>query len=641
MTNAALTFLLVLVYLAKSAVALAAAVGAGWLAWRCLRWRTDIPVRLSSGFVDDDADLVFSRTDIPVCLSAVSVDRQECLSYADAILQLAISAVLGLGLFGAVMVVTGLLGLWHPIWVGAMVFSCATAGVWRCWCAWRSVRSAPLLIQPAAAFAAPRPLFWVLTAICAAAAANTLLGALAPDAQQDSLWYHLSCARAWVWWGRLDAWPEVFPSNYALHGSALYSIALMLGDEIDCSLLYALEGFLCFSVAALFARRWFGPLAGLWTWLLCATAYGTNVWFVPINTGAELTVAMFATAGLLLAVEAGFGARSVPRGGLWLASGLLTGFAVATKLTALGYAMAPWLVLLAVAMVRRRVGWKSAMGAVALACVPFALWAVRSAWLGSGNPFFPMFRDWMPMKESFREAAVAAGGGGGGGRLDIHAISPAGALEALRTLPDKLRFAVAERSPGFALHGAAIAAMFVARDARLRALGAVAAVQWGVYIWTAGQSETSKYFAMSYPAIFVAVGAGMSWLGARREVSPVLRHGGLAAVAWALAWTYGSKQVEWGGYETVAWGYRPVLTAEDRMQYLETKPFGLENIRLYDELNRTLPRDAVVQFVSPTYPFYLNRRYFWRDPTEAAGEVEIKPGVSHVIEQGRVRTLAR
>ncbi|PKO18663.1 hypothetical protein CVU37_04560 [candidate division BRC1 bacterium HGW-BRC1-1] len=608
MTNAALTFLLVLVYLAKSAVALAAAVGAGGQVLARLR---------------GEKPFVWSPA-----------------------LDLAVCAVLGLGLLGAVMVVTGLAGIWHPVWVGALVLACAAGGAWRMWGdrkSWRSQRQEAQTSLPKAATTAsdaPRWLLWLIGLLCAAAALNTLLGALAPDAQQDSLWYHLSCARAWIWWGRLDAWPEVFPSNYALHGSVLYSIALMLGDEIDCSLLYALEGFLCFSVAALFARRWFGAVAGAWTWLLCATAYGANVWFVPINTGAELTVAMFATAGLLVAVEAGFGAGEARRNAaLWMLSGVLTGFAVATKITALGYGLAPWLVLLAVAVVRRRVGWKMAAGAVALACLPFALWAVRSATLGSGNPFFPMFREWMPMNESFSAAVAAAGAGGGGGRLDIHAFSPAGALEALRAVPDKLNFAVAERSPGFVLHAAVVLALFAVRDARLRALGAVALVQWVVYIWTAGQSETIKYFAMCYPAVFVAVGAGMAWLGARREVSPTLRYGGLAAVAAALAWTYGSKQVQWGGYETVAWGYRPVLTAEDRLSYLETKPFGLDLIRQYDELNRTLPRDAVVQFVSPTYPFYLNRRFYWRDPIEAEGGVQIKPGVTHVIENGVVREL--
>lgn len=527
----------------------------------------------------------------------------------------------GLGWLGFLALLAGLIRLLTPTVMKVILGSSLVYGIYRLRSELRGLSSKSFVWNRL-----PR-LYFGLIALSILAGLNVILGALAPDAAQDSLWYHLACARAWLWWHAPYAWPTVYPSAHTTHASLLYAFCLSWGDEIDCSLLYAATGFFTFAIAAHYASEWYGSRAAVWTWFLCATAYATYVWFVPINTGNDLTAAMFATAGILGTISflTRCPSNNIRRIELRFAA-LALGWGSVTKLTVAGYALLPvWMLLVLVYLAKLWrnghgktniaghnivcIGMKELFGFLALSLFPFFLWSLRNLSYGSGSPFFPMFRDLLPVKPEFeivrRNMAINT----------LYPLSLHGGLSALASLPSKLQYAAMARSPGFLLHAAVVftSLIFGRRDPRYRLAGILCAMQWVVYIWSVGFNETIKYFAVIFAPAFVFLSPLFVKFEDLASISRELRQLSLGAVAVLLAGIYAMRQWEWSNFETVAWGYRPILSHDDRLRYLCTKPYQLVNIYLYDYVNKTLPKDATVLFPDNAYPFYVNRRYLWCD----------------------------
>ncbi|MCX7717645.1 MAG: hypothetical protein N2111_04475, partial [Candidatus Sumerlaeaceae bacterium] len=400
------------------------------------------------------------------------------------------------------------------------------------------------IAQRGSAATAPvaQPLSWLQIALvvaCALAAINVTLNALAPDCQMDSLWYHLSVARAWVEWDCFDAFATVFPSNYSLLHSVLYAIALTMGDEIHCALINGLCGFICFGSAALYSRLWFGRPAAVWCWYLCATAYAAHTWFAPFHTGSDLPVAMFSTTGLLTAVHvlfglpAGAGASGQVRQSqrLWCLSGFLLGCALAVKITTLGYMIPAWFGLCLWAVWRRpHLRWATP-AALALTLLPFLPWAVRSALYGCGNPIYPLARWWLPVREGWEILLRNPS------HLSVFPPTWQGLLQSMEFWPQKFQHMAYTRSPGFILHAAVVSAL-VLRHPLARVFGAIALAQWGAQFWTVGTNELARYFAQCFPVIFPAVAGAVAWFEDRAPVSRPIRMLALSAFAVSVAVPY-------------------------------------------------------------------------------------------------------
>jgi hypothetical protein len=456
---------------------------------------------------------------------------------------------------------------------------------------------------------------WTLVGACVLAGVNVSLNALAPDCQMDSLWYHLSLARSWVEWDHFGAYAAVFPSNYSLLHSVLYAVALVCGDEIHCSLIYGLCGFVCFVVAAGYAGLWFGLRAGLWTWYLCATAFAAHVWFAPVHAGADLPVAMFSTAGMLTALHVvshgmrgdrpGLTGREARR--LWLLSGFLLGCALATKITTLGYFIVPWLGLCGWAFWKRPDLRRAMPGALALTVLPFVPWALRSGFHGCGNPLYPLAREWLPVREGWEVLLRSPG------HLSIFHPSLSGLAQALQMFPEKIHYMSHTRSPGFIIHAAVIAGL-LARRPVVRATGAVVLLQWAAQFWTTGFNELARYFAQCFPMVFPVAGWALVRFGEWERVSRAVRALSLAAFAVLVGLPYVQRQIECGAHGKVPWPYRPILTVEDKRAYLSGRECDLVNYPLYEWINAHTPRDAVILMGNIGFPFYIERRYLWADP---------------------------
>ncbi|MGC8741465.1 MAG: hypothetical protein ACP5UB_08410 [Candidatus Sumerlaeaceae bacterium] len=573
------TFLLLLAYAGRAIVILTGAFGVGWLCTRS------------------------SASLLPRSIAVVQTIAH------------------GFGMLGLVALLLGLTRALSPTVLQVVLFMATAAFVAVAWRARLSFRFASLPLGFSMRQLSSH--HWLIITVSALCLANVTIGALAPDASQDSLWYHLSCARAWLHWHAPYAWPTVYPSGYNLHGSLLYAYALSIGDEIDCSILYAVFGLLTFTGVAAYARDWFGWRAALWGWFLCATAYATYVWFVPINTGSDLMAAMFATLGVLAALDTLRYDDDHPRHRAQRnAAAWLLGWGVVTKLTVLGYVLLPVAAVLVVNTLgmpmrsvpaEHRSGAKVWQGAIdfllflCIAAIPLLVWSVRSIFYGAGNPFFPLFRDLLPLKPEFaltrRNLAINT----------MYPLSLQGFAEVCRNIPNKLTYAMVARSPGVLFHASLGLGLIVSRHKLWRAIGVIAVLQWVVFFWSRGFCETIKYFSVCFPAAFVFVAARVAHFEESSLATPALKRFALLAGIMLLSYIYAARQIEWGHYKTINWPYRPILRHKERLVYLSTKPYQLENIWLYDAANQLLPSHATVLFPDSAYPFYLNRKYIWVD----------------------------
>jgi len=154
---------------------------------------------------------------------------------------------------------------------------------------------------------------------------------------------------------------------------------------------------------------------------------------------------------------------------------------------------------------------------------------------------------------------------------------------------------------------------FLIHDQRWRKFAFLAALQSIVFFWTVGFNETVKYFAVAYPVAFLFVGVALTHFESLNLLRPPLRIIVCLVFAAIVLSGYVWRQHEWAQSHTIQWHYRPILDRSERLQYLSTKIYQLNNIYLYDTLNRILPQDAVLLFPDNTYPFYVDRRFLWTD----------------------------
>jgi hypothetical protein len=75
---------------------------------------------------------------------------------------------------------------------------------------------------------------------------------------------------------------------------------------------------------------------------------------------------------------------------------------------------------------------------------------------------------------------------------------------------------------------------------------------------------------------------------------------------------YTRQQITFASIPAVHWPFRPVVTTEDRLQWLEHTADGLHS-EYYQMLDEALPRDAFVLLPDSRGPFYLNRKAAWCD----------------------------
>jgi len=308
--------------------------------------------------------------------------RAESHSYAE---EIPLAVALGMGLLAYLMLAAGLLGCLRP-WVGiALVALLAVLGL-------------PHVARLARhILAAARTTKWRWSALplllfLAAAAALTLVGALAPstDLDYDGLVYHLAVPKIYIADGRIHSIPWLSHSNFPFNLEMLYLLGLLLQGQSLAKLFHFGCGWLMIGAIFAFGRRWWGARAG-WLGAAIFVAIPLVAWQM-VSAYNELAFALYA----FLAIHAlsrwleGRG-KSEGDGWLWVAA-IMCGLALGVKMLAAAVLLFS-VIALVWALIRRAAGPRAVIRIIAFCALALAVaspWYIKS-YCWTGNLVYPFF----------------------------------------------------------------------------------------------------------------------------------------------------------------------------------------------------------------------------------------------------------
>jgi hypothetical protein len=293
-----------------------------------------------------------------------------------------VEIALGCGALGYAAFALGLVGALRPgvlmllLLVGVALLACSHARGRRL--------SEPV---PTASADGSRWLAWGAAAAAAGALLFALLGAMLPEVEYDSVWYHLAFPRRYLERGALLDFACDHMSPTPLHTELLYSYGLLAGDARAAKLMHYGFGVL----AAVWAGRMATRLAGARFAPVAAALFLTapTVTWEMTTAHNELPLAFVATGAVALLLE--WSRRDARH--LLVLAGVLLGLGLAGKHLA-AFVLAPLAVGAFLLRVRRAApgARRRALDAALLCAVAVAIalpWYVR-AWYYTGNPLFPL-----------------------------------------------------------------------------------------------------------------------------------------------------------------------------------------------------------------------------------------------------------
>ncbi len=325
--------------------------------------------------------------------------------------------------------------------------------------------------------------------------------ALGPETEGDALCYHIELPKQFVRLGRLAFMPWTDQSLFPALTDLCFSVPLAL---LDGSPLLRLFPFtwgvaLVLAVAELAATTGYRPHAALAALLIASAPIVTNHATVAYN---DLPVALFGTWALIWLIRW----MHCPTVCHAVLAGLFLGFAAATKLTGLAWALCLCATAIAVTAASRQLACRRrALGLVAALTVALLVagpWYAR-AWYHTGNPFHPYFaslfpsaaniHDWRPVKP-----------------LPVSLTNPQIlALPLLATLFPE-RFGGAGQQWGVVFLAFLPAALLIAARRRGGRLALAAAVLYTI-LWLAAK-QNLRFLLPVLPIAVLWCVAGLDWL---------------------------------------------------------------------------------------------------------------------------------
>lgn len=297
--------------------------------------------------------------------------RCSCFLYIDAFLSRGTMFVLAgiIGFTGIITFLFGISGLLQRNFLVAILFF-DVLGLLR------------VLFKSRLQFYKPNCLETVVLCLLALQLFVALFAAISPEFGFDALWYHLTLPKMFLEQGKILYLPSslflysVMPSLTEM----LYLLALAFSNEITAKIIHF--GFGLLSVAATYAlsRRFLGKPGSLFSVLILSS----NLVFAWEMTTAYVDLARtwFETLALLAILL-----FQKERKQMWLfISGLMLGFAISTKIVAVGSILLFITILVGILCVRFR--------QIVIFLLPAILlplqWLIFAA-VSTGNPVYPLF----------------------------------------------------------------------------------------------------------------------------------------------------------------------------------------------------------------------------------------------------------
>lgn len=357
------------------------------------------------------------------------------------------AVALGLGTLAYITLALGLLGFLGPVPLGILLAVGFLAPVaYRA----RGRRAPARVIPPPAALAqTERWLSLALLSFAGLLGAITLVSALAPvgGADWDSLSYHLAAPKIYLREGRISMLAYDSHTNFPFTMEMLYTLGLAFGGASGAKLIHWAAGWLTAAAVGVWTSRlvvggrrvpaWTGPLASLAFATMPIVLWEMGTAYVDLGTALFQFLALAAAVDAARvpdhevhgsssdagpevgdkATEPGEPPQSIARtpqlSGLVLA-GILSGFALGTKMTALiqfgliGLGLL-W-VLARSSGINRKWALQGVLGFGVAGLLVASPWYLKS-WLWVHNPVYPFFYSLFPHSFSWtREAAEAYNG---------------------------------------------------------------------------------------------------------------------------------------------------------------------------------------------------------------------------------------
>ncbi|MCX7992379.1 MAG: hypothetical protein N2651_01790 [Fimbriimonadales bacterium] len=509
--------------------------------------------------------------------------------------QIAFSGALGLGMMAYGMGALAALGQIERLrivpLIPMLVFFIVSGGLKSRWLAWGE------------AFRRPRcGMEWVLACVAwLLALLGLVLCVLPPDGNEwDALAYHFAFPKIYLQAGGMIEIPFMHQSYFPALQDMLYLWGLgwfaAEGNGADSEALakclhWAMGVFTAIGAAG-FVQRQGGSGAWAATLILGAPAF---LWQM-FSAYADLATALYVSLAVFALVHA---MREQKSGWLWMA-GVMMGFALATKYTAL-LAWGLWGLIGLIWLARERqmstVKTLALAGAVALAIG--SPWYVRN-YLWTGNPVYPFAYEIFGGKNWSQEQANAYRNDqlkfGMGREPSMLLLAPWNLAANPAPFADPIGARVGERV--FLLPSLGVGALAMPS------------------VWLSGGVAQG----MGYLLGFVALNL-LGWFYLMQQIRylllvlPVLAGAGLTAVHHAVFWVrygYGVLLLLQAGFTLWLIGsvYLPVLplALEDRDAYLNRR---LQLYPAIQYLNTQTEPDAGAILLDETRGYYLNRRYLW------------------------------
>ncbi|MGQ9789139.1 MAG: ArnT family glycosyltransferase [Armatimonadota bacterium] len=410
----------------------------------------------------------------------------------------------------------------------------------------------------------------------------------------DGLSYHLAAPAIWLREGHIGYIPFMHHSNFPLVIEMQYLWALGVGAGAGGAKVFHWATLLMTIGATLaFARR--AGFAGGWA-VASLIAVPVVLWEATVAY-ADLATAAYT----LLFLLAGWNAvrendTSIRRRWLVLA-GLMGGFALGTKMTALGSVGILVLLLLWEAVRHKRVRVAEIGWCVGIALLVGAPWYIKT-YIYTGNPVYPYFyeifggRNWTQENARiYREAQLAFGLGREPYKL---LMAPFNLTFYWFRFFDPLPFV---GSVGFVYLAGLIPLLF-ARHLPAVSRWWVTFVLVSVVLWFVLMQQV-RYLMPVFPLMSLLCG----WLAvqsAHRFTARAIQTAIALQVVWCLVGIW------------PLWNRAITVWTEGTSAYLERALPGVWQASEW--INRHTPREAGVILYDETRGFYLQRRYLWGNP---------------------------
>ncbi len=332
--------------------------------------------------------------------------------------RIALEGGIGLGIVALATLLFGLIGLFRPLilWALLIVVALLLSRSLRAW-----LREAAAVGRSALRFESAGA--GLVVGYCAIMLLLALVIALAPPAHWDSLTYHLVAPQRYLAAGAIHAQPDNFYLGLSENVEMLFSLVIgAFGRDTAAAPLHFGIGLLALLATAGLARRFAGKAAGWWAALLLLSAY--NLWALFGWAYVDLATMLYGALALT-AITAWHGVASdgQPTDAWLVVIGVIVGLVVGVKYAAGMIGVAAGLVIL-IHQPRRAIRNGLIVGITAL--LVFAPWAIKGIAL-YGNPIYPFAfggLNWNPDRmRAFQYSAYDLVGRGEAWQLPILPIS--------------------------------------------------------------------------------------------------------------------------------------------------------------------------------------------------------------------------